>query len=71
MKTNLPFPEIGYRLLKPLEVASVLGISKSFAYRLLQTGEIPTVRLGKACRVRPTDLAKYIERNLHNQVDNP
>jgi excisionase family DNA binding protein len=57
------------RLLKPVEVASLLGISKSFAYRLLQTGEIPTVRLGKACRVRPQDLEAYIEQNIHNQAD--
>ena len=56
------------RLLKPNEVASLLNISRSFAYHLLQTGAIPTVRLGKACRVRPQDLAEYIENNLHRQV---
>jgi excisionase family DNA binding protein len=62
---------IGYRLLKAGEVAACLNVSRSFAYHLIQTGELPTVRLGKACRVRPQDLTEYIERNLHRQVDYP
>ena len=57
------------RLLKPDEVASLLNISRSFAYQLLQTGAIPAVRLGRACRVRPQDLEAYIENNIHRQVD--
>jgi excisionase family DNA binding protein len=69
MNVNLRFSEMGYRLLKPAEVASFLGISKSFAYHLLQTGAIPVVRLGKACRVRPQDLQTYVEQNLHRQVN--
>ena len=57
------------RLLKAEEVAELLNISRSFAYLLLQTGQIPTVRLGRACRVRPEDLADYIEKNTG--VDSP
>ena len=57
-----------YRLLKPVEVATMLGISRSFAYQLLQTGVIPVVRIGTACRVRPQDLETYIEQNIHCQV---
>lgn len=59
----------GYRLLKAGEVAACLNVSRSFAYHLIQTGELPTVRLGKACRVRPQDLTEYIEKNLHRQAD--
>jgi len=55
-------------LLKPEQVAIRLNIAKSYVYRLMQTGEIPVVRIGKACRVRPQDLEEYIERNLHNPV---
>ena len=54
-------------LLCPSDVAARLNISKSFAYRLMQTGEIPVVRIRAACRVRPQDLEEYIKRNLHNQ----
>ncbi len=51
-------------LLKGSEVASLLGVSKSFVYLLMQSGEIPTVRLRHAVRVRPKDLAEYIEKNV-------
>jgi excisionase family DNA binding protein len=57
------------RLLKADEVAALLTISRSFAYQLMQSGQIPTVRLGRSCRVRPQDLAEYLENNLHRQVD--
>ena len=58
-----------YRLLKPGEIATTLNISRSFAYHLLQTGAIPVVRLGKAVRVRPQDLERYIEKNLQAWAD--
>ena len=50
-------------LLKAKDVAEILQISRAMAYNLMQRGEIPTVRIGKARRVRPEDLIKYIERN--------
>jgi hypothetical protein len=42
-----------------------------FAYLLMQTGHIPTVRLGRSIRVRPHDLVEYIEENIHRQKDQP
>ena len=48
-------------LLKAKDVAEILKISRAMAYNLMQRGEIPTVRIGKARRVRPEDLIKYIE----------
>jgi excisionase family DNA binding protein len=67
---NQSSTELRYRLLKPLEVASRLRISRSFAYQLMQTGVIPVVRIGKACRVRQQDLEAYIEKNIHGQIGN-
>ena len=52
------------RLLKAIEVAEILNISRAMAYRLMQTKKISTVRIGKACRVRPVDLKNYIQANL-------
>ena len=52
-------------LLKPMEVAEILGISRSHVYRMLQLGEIPNVIIGKSRRVRPEDLIKYIESNTY------
>ncbi len=52
------------RLLKAVEVAEILNISRAMAYRLMQTREISTVCIGSARRVRPVDLESYIESNL-------
>ena len=55
------------RLMKPAEVADILQVSRAMAYKLLQQGEIPTVRIGKSVRVRRADLERYIhERGEHN-----
>ncbi len=59
------------KLLKGNEVARLLNVSRSFAYLLMQTGTIPTVRLGRSIRVRPQDLVEYIEENLHRQTEQP
>lgn len=53
-------------LIKPEEAAQVLGISRSMMYQLLRTGEIPAVRIGRACRIRPQDLEAFINHNLNN-----
>jgi excisionase family DNA binding protein len=59
------------KLLKGIEVARLLNVSRSFAYLLMQTGHIPTVRLGRSIRVRPQDLIEYIDENIHRQKDQP
>lgn len=53
------------KLLRATEVAEILDISRSMAYRLIQTGEIRSVHIRMARRVRPEDLQGYIESNLH------
>ena len=55
-------------LLTGPEVANILKVSRSFAYLLMQSGQIPTVRLGRSCRVRPRDLSDFIENNLKQKV---
>ena len=52
-------------LLKAKEVAEILKISRAMAYTLMQRGEIPTVRIGKARRVQPEDLIEYINKNTY------
>lgn len=51
-------------LLNALQVAQALNIAKSTAYLLIQQQEIPSVRIGRAVRVRPADLERYIDMNL-------
>jgi excisionase family DNA binding protein len=56
-------PSIG-KLLKADEVAELLSVSRSFAYALMQSGQLPTVHLGRSVRVRPEDLEEFIQLNL-------
>jgi excisionase family DNA binding protein len=56
------------RLLTPNEVASFLGISRSFIYYLIQTGKIPTIRIGRICRICPQDLTVFIENNRNSSL---
>jgi excisionase family DNA binding protein len=50
-------------LLRASEVAARLNISRSLAYRLMQMGEIPTIKISKSIRVRLADLEEYINHN--------
>jgi excisionase family DNA binding protein len=50
----------GSPLLRAVEVAKRLNISRSLAYQLMQSGEIPTVRIRKLVRVYEPDLEQYI-----------
>lgn len=45
-------------LFAPEEVQLELGIGRSTMYRLLATGTIPSVRLGKLIRIRRAELEK-------------
>ena len=56
------------RLLKATEIAEMLNISRAFAYRLMKQGDIPTVQIGGAVRVRPSDLQNYILQNVSSSV---
>jgi excisionase family DNA binding protein len=53
-----------HTLLNAADIAARLNISRSHAYKLLKRREIPTVRLGRAIRVRPEDLDAFIRENI-------
>ncbi len=55
------------RLLKGEDVADILQVSKSFAYQLIRCGDIPSVRLGRAVRVRPEDLDAFVKASINRQ----
>lgn len=61
-------------LLKGNDVARMLNISRAFAYQLMRQGEIPTVRIGNAVRVRREDLLAHIDQNRRDneiRIDTP
>jgi len=45
------------------EVAKILRISKAKVYRMMQLGEIPSVRFGRTSRVRHQDLDDFIQKH--------
>jgi excisionase family DNA binding protein len=49
------------RLYTVKEVQEILKVGRSFAYKLVQTGEVKSVRVGRCVRVRGSDLQAYIE----------
>jgi putative molybdopterin biosynthesis protein len=64
MESTNNYSQEKVHLLRPDEVAEVLNISKSLAYKLLQQGQIPAVRFNKTVRVRQVDLDNYINKCL-------
>ena len=55
------------QLLKPSEVASLLGLGVSTIYLLIRRNELPCIRFGRAVRVRSDDVEKFIEANVEGQ----
>jgi excisionase family DNA binding protein len=51
----------GLELLSIPEVCQELGMGKSWVYRRIQSGEIPSVKLGRNIKVRREDLEGYLE----------
>ncbi len=43
------------------EVCRALGMGKSWTYRKLKSGEIPSVKLGRSIKVKREDLDEYLE----------
>ena len=50
------------------DVARILNVSRSFAYKMMQDGTLPVVRLGRAVRVRPVDLNQFLETRVSHSV---
>ncbi len=48
-------------LLRIPEVAETLGIGRTKIYELIATGELPTIRVGRAVRISVSTLQKWIE----------
>lgn len=51
-------------LLTVAEVAEMLRVSTMTVYRLIRTGELPAVRVGRNYRVRRAELDSYLEQQV-------
>jgi excisionase family DNA binding protein len=52
-------PPMG-RFLTVAEVARRLRVSNMTVYRLVNSGQLPAVRVGRGYRIRETDVNKYL-----------
>ena len=50
------------RLLRVIEVAKILSISRSHTYDLVENKQIPSIRFGRVVRVRFQDLADLLQK---------
>jgi excisionase family DNA binding protein len=55
--------------MSPTEVRQLLGLGRTYTYRLLATGAIPSVRIGRLRKVRRTDLEQFIAAHLEHETD--
>jgi excisionase family DNA binding protein len=59
--------EAGYPpLLTGEQVARRLNISRAYAYKLIQQGDLPYIRIGRSVRVELPALQAFIERSRQN-----
>jgi excisionase family DNA binding protein len=47
------------------QVQEILGIGSTKAYELVATGEIPSVRIGRAIRVSRQELERWLEEQRY------
>lgn len=50
-------------LLRPDAVCRALGLSRPTVYKMLKSGELPSMRVGKAIRVPVAALQQWVEDN--------
>src|SRR5918993_1829564 len=53
----------GVQLLSIPQLCQELGMGKSWLYRRLRSGEIPSIRLGRSIKVRRDELEQYLQKH--------
>ncbi|HEY7119681.1 MAG TPA: helix-turn-helix domain-containing protein [Tepidisphaeraceae bacterium] len=48
------------QLLRPREVSQRLGLSRAMTYRLIESGELKAIRIGKSIRVDVAEVARFV-----------
>ena len=56
-------------ILSMAEVCRELGMSKSWVYERVRSGQIPSIKLGGAIKIKRADLDEYIEKQPYQSFD--
>lgn len=59
--------EIKKLLLKPSEAFKAMSIGRSTGYALIASGELPSIRIGRAVRVPVDALKQWVERQTNKE----
>ena len=59
----------GLDLLSLAELCQELGMGKSWVYRRIKSGEIPSVKLGHNIKVKREDLEEYLEAHRYHPTE--
>jgi excisionase family DNA binding protein len=63
---GMPEREFGEPLLTVGEVAGLMRVSNMTVYRLIKSGQLGAIRVGKNYRIRRSDVDRYLtERAVH------
>jgi excisionase family DNA binding protein len=54
------------RFLTIAEVAAMMRVSKMTVYRLVHSGELPAVRVGRSFRVTEDDVNEYLRKSFYS-----
>jgi excisionase family DNA binding protein len=66
----MPDRDFGEPLLTVGEVANLMRVSNMTVYRLIKSGQLGAIRVGKNYRIRRTDVDRYLtERAVHVEED--
>jgi excisionase family DNA binding protein len=64
--SGMPDRDFGEPLLTVGEVAGLMRVSNMTVYRLIKSGQLGAIRVGKNYRIRRTDVDRYLdERAVH------
>lgn len=58
----------GRLMLRPAEAAEAIGVSRSKAYELIASGQIPSIKVGGCVRVPVEALRAWIDRQLLDEA---
>jgi excisionase family DNA binding protein len=63
-------PSIADRLLTVVEVAELMRVSNMTVYRLIKSGQMAAIRVGKNYRIRESDVNEYLsDRAVRPELD--
>ncbi|MCA1838836.1 MAG: helix-turn-helix domain-containing protein [Actinomycetota bacterium] len=61
---------VGEPLLTVVEVATMMRVSNMTVYRLIKSGQLPALKVGKNYRLRSSDVENYLEERSVGRAGN-